>query len=88
MAFNRPNPLAFLLDYGDVFIQTAASEGMVKFGFVPAPDEVQYEIFHRIKDYEENLDKKRQREQENAFAEWLEVYHKLTAQEQNTHTTS
>ena len=86
--FSRPNPLAFLLDYGDVNIQTAATDGNVKFGFVPAPDEVQYEIFHRIKDYQENLEKKRQREQENAFADWLEAYHKLTTQEQNSHATS
>ena len=86
--FSRPNPLAFLLDYGDVFIQTAASDGLIKFGFVPAPDEVQYEIFHRIKDYQENLDKKRLREQENAFADWLEAYHKLTIQEQNSRATS
>ncbi len=86
--FSRPNPLAFLLDYGDVNIQTAATDGNIKFGFVPAPDEVQYEIFHRIKDYQENLEKKRQREQESAFADWLEAYHKLTGQEQNSHATS
>ena len=83
--FRRPNPLAYLFDFGDVNIQTAAQEGMVTFEFVPAPDEVQFEIFHRIRDYEENLEKRRQREQKNDFIEWLEAYHKLVSREQNQH---
>ena len=78
--FNRPSPLAFLLNYGDVRIQTAASDGEVVFSFVPAPDEVQFEIFHRIKEYQENVEKRRQSEQKNDFVEWLEAYHKLVVQ--------
>ena len=81
--FVRPNPLAYLFDFGDVNIQTAATEGMVTFGFVPAPEEVQFEIFHRIRDYQENMEKRRQREQKNDFVEWLEAYHKLVTREQN-----
>ncbi len=83
--FRRPNPLAYIFDFGDVNIQTAAQEGMVTFGFVPAPDEVQFEIFHRIRDYEENLEKRRQKEQKNDFVEWLEAYHKLVSRERNQH---
>ena len=83
--FRRPNPLAYIFDFGDVNIQTAAQEGMVTFGFVPAPDEVQFEIFHRIRDYEENLEKRRQKEQKNDFIEWLEAYHKLVSRERNQH---
>jgi membrane protein YdbS with pleckstrin-like domain len=82
--FNRPSPLAFLLNYGDVHIQTAASDGKVVFSFVPAPDEVQFEIFHRIKDYQENMEKRRQSEQKNDFVEWLEAYHKLASQGHQT----
>jgi CRP-like cAMP-binding protein/uncharacterized membrane protein YdbT with pleckstrin-like domain len=83
--FKRPNPFAYLFDFGDVHIQTAAAEGLVTFGFVPAPDEVQFEIFHRIRDYQENMERRRQREQKNDFADWLEAYHKLVTQEQNQH---
>ncbi len=83
--FRRPNPLAYLFDFGDVHIQTAAAEGLVVFGFVPAPDEVQFEIFHRIRDYRENMEKRRQQEQKNDFVDWLDAYHKLVTQEQHNH---
>ena len=81
--FKRPNPLAYLFNFGDVNIQTAAADGKVTFEFVPAPDEVQFEIFHRIRDYQENLEKMRQKEQKNDFVEWLEAYHKLVTHEQH-----
>ncbi len=83
--FRRPNPLAYLFDFGDVHIQTAAAEGLVTFGFVPAPDEVQFEIFHRIRDYQENMEKRRQREQKNDFIDWLDAYHKLVTREEEQH---
>ncbi len=85
--FVRPNPLAYLFDFGDVNIQTAAAEGMVTFGFVPAPEDVQFEIFHRIRDYQENMERRRQREEKNDFIEWLEAYHKLVTREQNKNNT-
>ena len=84
--FKRPNPLAYLFNFGDVNIQTAAADGKVTFGFVPAPDEVQFEIFHRIRDYQENLEKMRQKEQKSDFVEWLEAYHKLASREQHPQT--
>jgi len=86
--FRRPNPLAYLFDFGDVHIQTAAAEGLVTFGFVPAPDEVQFEIFHRIRDYQENMERRRQREQKNDFVDWLDAYHKLVTREQEQHNHS
>jgi len=81
--FSRPSPLAFLLNYGDVTIQTAASDGKVVFSFVPTPDEVQFEIFRRIKEYQVNMEKRRQQEQKSSFVEWLEAYHKLVNQRAN-----
>jgi len=83
--FRRPNPLAYLFNFGNVDIQTAATEGKVPFEFVPAPDDVQFEIYRRIENYQTNLEKKRQREQKNDFSEWLEAYHSLVTKDQTLH---
>jgi CRP-like cAMP-binding protein/uncharacterized membrane protein YdbT with pleckstrin-like domain len=79
--FRKPNPLAFLLNYGDVLIQTAAAEGLVVFRFVPEPDRVQADIFHRIENYREAQAELRQKQRKSDFADWLEAYHLLIQEE-------
>ncbi len=82
--FTRPNPLAYLLDYGDVDIQTAAQEGKITFGYVPAPAEVQFQILNRMQNYQRNLERRRQESQKKEVLEWLEAYHKLTASQEKS----
>jgi len=77
--FTRPNPLAYLLDYGNVDIQTAAQEGKITFEYVPAPAEVQFQILNRMQNYQRNLERQRQESQKKEVLEWLEAYYKLTA---------
>ncbi len=81
--FTRPTPLAYLLHYGDVDIQTAAQEGKITFNYVPAPDEVQFEILNRLENYQRHVERRRMESQKKEMLEWLEAYHKLTTQEQH-----
>ncbi|MDH7485905.1 MAG: cyclic nucleotide-binding domain-containing protein [Anaerolineae bacterium] len=74
-----PNPIAYLLGFGHVFIYTAAEVGKFDFLYVPHPREVQAEIFRRIEDYRRR-EAQRQAEQRQAeMAEWFEMYHRFTA---------
>ncbi len=82
----RPNPLAYLLDYGNVDIQTAAQEGKITFEYVPAPADVQFEILNRMQNYQRNLERKRLENQKREVIEWLEAYHQLVAQERGFHS--
>ncbi len=79
--FSRPNPLAYLLNYGNVDIQTAAQEGKITFGYVPAPADVQFEILNRMQNYQRNLERQRLERQKKEMLEWIEAYHRLTTQE-------
>jgi len=78
----RPHPLAYLLQYGDVKIQTAAQEGEIVFNYVPAPARVQIHILTRMQNYQRNLERQRIENQKKEMLEWLEAYHKLTTQQQ------
>ena len=80
--FKRPTLLSNLLNFGYVSIQTAAADKPIVFDSVPSPSNIHFEILDRIKNYQDNLDKKRQREHKNDFVEWLEAYHKLVNREQ------
>jgi len=86
--FRKPGPLAFLLNYGDVLIQTAAAEGLVVFRFVPEPDRVQADIFHRIENYREAQAALRQKQRKSDFADWLEAYHQLIQEERERNSGS
>ncbi|NOZ49764.1 MAG: cyclic nucleotide-binding domain-containing protein [Chloroflexi bacterium] len=79
--FHKPSPLANLLDYGNVVIQTAAAEGRVVFSFVPEPDQVQADIFHRIENYREAQAALQQKQRKNDFADWLAAYHQIVQEE-------
>jgi signal transduction histidine kinase len=81
-----PNPLAALLNYGDVVIQTAGPAGSLNFFGVSHPADVQREIFRRIESFNEAR-RRREMEQRNAelstwFGEFYEeVYRKSEASE-------
>lgn len=75
--FRRPNPFAFLFDFGDVFIQTAAEKGFITFRFVPQPDRVQTEILRRMEQWQEMQMGIRRRQSQNELEDWFEAYHQL-----------
>ncbi|MGB9880685.1 MAG: cyclic nucleotide-binding domain-containing protein [Anaerolineae bacterium] len=77
ISLKKPGPVAALLDYGDVVIQTAGPGGTFTFAGVHHPAEVQRTIFRRIEAYEEGR-KRREREQRKAeLSTWFEIYHEM-----------
>ncbi len=75
---HRPNPLAYLLNYGNVEIKTAAQDGNTKFEYVPGPMDVQFIILNRSQNYQRTLERKRLEAQKKEMIAWLEAYHDLT----------
>ncbi len=82
--FRRPNPLAFLFDFGDVIIQTAAQDGEIRFRFVPQPERVANEILSRMSAWYERQTQEQQRRSYSQMAEWLSAYHQLLTEEMST----
>lgn len=79
--YRVPNPIATLLNYGDVTIETAAESGNFTFDSVYHPALVQQEIFERIsrhRDRERTVEEGRQADE---MARWLAAYHRVTGGE-------
>ena len=76
-----PGPLAALLDYGDLVIETAGPTGVFTFDGVSHPAVVQREIFRRVEAYDES-ERRREREQRtDEFSEWFHIYDELSQQQ-------
>jgi len=78
--FEMPNPLAAILNYGDVRVQTAGA-GEFTFNQVPNPREVQQEIFRRIEAFRQRQRDRDAARRRSELAEWLTVYDKLRAEQ-------
>lgn len=72
ISFQKPGMLAWILNYGDVRIQTAGAEDFT-FSRVPRPDEVQREIYRR----QEQARRREQEKERERIAEYLAVYRRL-----------
>ncbi len=72
-----PTPLHYLLDFGDVRLQTAAQQGDFTFDSVPDPRGVAAEIQRRIGEFRrrQELDRARLRAQE--LPDWFELYDRM-----------
>jgi CRP-like cAMP-binding protein/uncharacterized membrane protein YdbT with pleckstrin-like domain len=72
-----PTPLHYILDFGDVRLQTAAQQGTFTFDLVPDPRGVAAEIQRRIGEFRrrQELDRARLRAQE--LPDWFELYDRL-----------
>ena len=80
VSLSIPGPLANILNYGDVLIQTAGAGGTLSFHNVPRPSEVQSEIFRRIEAYTE-AQRRRERERRKAeIATWFQIYDEMKRQ--------
>jgi len=75
-----PNPIARMLHYGYVLVQTAGS-GDFTFDGVSNPRAVQREIFQRIESYREMRRKKEASRRRAEIGEWFTVYDSLRHQE-------
>ena len=76
--FRIPNPLATMLNYGSVTIQTAAEEGSFTFDRVLGPADVQAEIFRRIQEYHERRHREERDNRARDILDWLRAYHEIT----------
>ncbi len=72
-----PSPLHYLLNFGNVRLQTAASQGEFTFDWVPNPRGVSEEIRRRIEVYRYQQENKRARQRAQELPDWFEMYNRL-----------
>jgi uncharacterized membrane protein YdbT with pleckstrin-like domain len=74
--FHMPTFWAALLNYGDVFVQTAGA-GEFTFHRVPNPREVQGEIFRRLEAFREAERQREASRRRSELSEWFSLYDEL-----------
>ncbi len=77
VSLSIPGPIAQLLNYGTVVIETAGEAGSFDFKYVHDPRRVQEDIFNRLENFKQKEREAQQRDRNAAMAEWFEVYHEL-----------
>jgi CRP-like cAMP-binding protein/membrane protein YdbS with pleckstrin-like domain len=77
---NVPGPLAMLLNYGNVIVQTAGAEGRLDFLFVSRPRRVHDEILRRLGVYQERQREREFQERWGDMAQWFETYRDIQQQ--------
>jgi len=75
--FVVPNPLARLLNYGSVVIQTAAEGGSFTFNDVHRPASVQEKIFMRMDQRQARLQQAEENRRDEEILRWVSTYHQL-----------
>jgi CRP-like cAMP-binding protein len=75
--YRVPNPLATLLDYGDVHIETAAETGRFTFDQVHDPAGVQEEIFARLEMLRSRVERVEEERRADEMANWFREYHRI-----------
>lgn len=78
--FRMPTFWAAMLNYGDVFVQTAGA-GEFTFHHVPSPREVQAEIFRRIEAFRETERQREASRRRSELSEWFSLYDELREQD-------
>jgi hypothetical protein len=71
------SPIHYIFNFGNVELQTAATDGDLTFDYVPNPRQVAEEIRRRIEDVhrQKEIDRAKQRAQE--LPDWFETYNRL-----------
>jgi len=72
-----PGPLAALLNFGDVDIDTAGGEGKFTFTHVMAPHDVQREIMARVNQHRQRRQQLESQQRRREIAEWFAAYQGL-----------
>jgi CRP-like cAMP-binding protein/uncharacterized membrane protein YdbT with pleckstrin-like domain len=69
-----PNPLAIILNYGNVIVKTAGAEGTLDFLWVSRPRNVHAEILRRLAAFEERNREREFQERWGDMPRWFETY--------------
>ncbi len=77
ISLSIPGPVAQLLDYGTVVIETAGETGAFEFVYVKDPRSVQEEIFSRRERATRQRREAEKRQRQAELAEWFGVYEEL-----------
>lgn len=77
ISLSIPGPVAQLLDYGTVVIETAGETGAFKFEYVKDPRSVQEEIFVRRERANQQRREAEKRQRQAELAEWFGIYEEL-----------
>ncbi|HQZ70725.1 MAG TPA: PH domain-containing protein [Anaerolineae bacterium] len=77
--FVIPNPLAAILRFGDVIIETAAESGSFTFDSVRNPQAVQDEIFLRLDQRLAAIQRAEQDKRDEELVRWISAYHQITS---------
>ncbi len=75
--FTVPNPLAAILGFGDVVVETAAESGSFTFDGVRQPQAVQEEIFLRLDQRLASLQRAEQEKRDEELVRWITAYHQI-----------
>jgi CRP-like cAMP-binding protein/membrane protein YdbS with pleckstrin-like domain len=78
--FRIPSPLAMILNYGNVIVQTAGAEGRLDFLFVSNPRRVHDEILRRLAVFQERQQEREFQERWGDMPQWFEAYRDLLQQ--------
>ena len=76
--FVMPNPIASILKFGTVIIETASESGGFTFDFVHHPESVQEEIFLRIDQKVAQSQRAEQDRRDDELIRWIAAYHRVT----------
>jgi CRP-like cAMP-binding protein len=72
-----PSPLHYLLNFGNVRLSTAATQGEFSFDWVPDPRGVSEEIRRRIEVYRYQQENNRARQRAQELPDWFEMYNRI-----------
>jgi uncharacterized membrane protein YdbT with pleckstrin-like domain len=78
--FRIPSPLAMILNYGNVIVQTAGAEGRLDFLFVSNPRRVHDEVLRRLALFQERQRDRDFQERWGDMPQWFETYRDLLQQ--------
>jgi uncharacterized membrane protein YdbT with pleckstrin-like domain len=78
--FQIPHPLAMILNYGNVIVQTAGLEGRLDFLLVSNPRRVHDEILRRLGAYQERQREREFQERWGDMPQWFDTYQDLLDQ--------
>ncbi len=76
---NISSPLEMILNYGDITVETAATQGAFTFHHVPNPRAVKEEINRRLIEWRRNDERRKARDQMKDLPDWFEMYRRLEA---------
>ena len=84
VTYRISSPIEMLLNYGNVVVQTAASQGALTFVGVPDPRGVKEEINRRVVEWRRQDELRKASDQLRDLPDWFELYNRLEAGQEPT----